>query len=228
MSTQDAATAALAMRRAIAAAMERSHREIPHYYLAHDIDLGRAVAWLAARNASRTVERRVLLAALLLHTVARCLPRFPELNGHWIDGEHRPAAGIDLGVAISLRSGGLITPCIHGAERLDLDGTMLALGDLAGRARSGRLRSSDLAGGTITVSNLGDLGADSVFGLIYPPQVALVGFGRVVERCVAHEGMLGVRPVLRATLAGDHRASDGHRGGLFLAALDHALQEPTP
>jgi pyruvate dehydrogenase E2 component (dihydrolipoamide acetyltransferase) len=65
-----------------------------------------------------------------------------------------------------------------------------------------------------------------VFGVIYPPQVALVGFGRIVERPWAVDGLLGVRPIVVATLAGDHRASDGHRGGLFLAAIDQLLQEP--
>jgi pyruvate dehydrogenase E2 component (dihydrolipoamide acetyltransferase) len=79
---------------------------------------------------------------------------------------------------------------------------------------------------TLTVTNLGDQGVTSVFGVIYPPQVALVGFGKVTERPWAEAGMLGVRPVVTATLAADHRASDGHRGAVFLSAVGRLLQEP--
>ncbi len=76
------------------------------------------------------------------------------------------------------------------------------------------------------MTNLGEMGVDTVFGVIYQPQVALVGFGRIVERPWAVNGMLGVRPVLTATLAADHRASDGHRGGVFLSKLERYLQRP--
>ena len=80
---------------------------------------------------------------------------------------------------------------------------------------------------TITVTNLGDLGVDEVFGVIYPPQVALVGFGRVAERPWAEHGLIGAVPTVTATLAADHRVSDGHRGGLFLSTtIDRLLQAP--
>jgi pyruvate dehydrogenase E2 component (dihydrolipoamide acetyltransferase) len=103
---------------------------------------------------------------------------------------------------------------------------MEALRDLVQRARSGRLRSSEMADPTITVTNLGDQGVDTVHGVIQPPQVALVGFGRIAEQPWAERGLLGVRPVVTASLAADHRASDGHRGGRFLTAIDRLLQEP--
>lgn len=98
--------------------------------------------------------------------------------------------------------------------------------DLAARARAGRLRSSELSDPTITVTNLGDQGVEVVHGVIYPPQVALVGFGKVTERPWAVGGLLGVRPVVTTTLAADHRVSDGHRGALFLRAIDQLLQRP--
>jgi pyruvate dehydrogenase E2 component (dihydrolipoamide acetyltransferase) len=79
---------------------------------------------------------------------------------------------------------------------------------------------------TITVTNLGDQGAEEVYGVIYPPQVAMVGFGRIVERPWAHHGMLGVHPTVTATLAADHRASEGHEGSRFLATIDRLLQAP--
>jgi pyruvate dehydrogenase E2 component (dihydrolipoamide acetyltransferase) len=133
---------------------------------------------------------------------------------------------VHLGVAVSLRGGGLVAPAIHDADRLSLDELMVSLRDLVERARAGRLRSSEMADPTITVTSLGDQGAEEVFGVIYPPQVAMVGFGRIVERPWARDGLLGVHPTVRATLAADHRASEGHEGSRFLATLDRLLQAP--
>ena len=79
---------------------------------------------------------------------------------------------------------------------------------------------------TITVTNLGDRGAEIAFPIIIPPQVAMIGLGRVMDEVVAVEGEAAVHPVVHATLAGDHRVTDGHTGGLVLAALDRLLQKP--
>jgi len=215
-----------AMRRVIAAAMARSKREIPHYYLATTIDMRKALDWLAAENAKRSVTKRLLYSALLIRAVALALRDTPELNGFWLNEVFKPGDGIHIGVAISLRQGGLVNPAIHDVDKKNLDELMESMLDLVNRARTGHLRSSELADGTITVTNLGEQGVESVFGVIYPPQVALVGFGKITERPVAYHGMVGVRPVLDATLAADHRVSDGHRGGRFLLAVDRLMQEP--
>jgi pyruvate dehydrogenase E2 component (dihydrolipoamide acetyltransferase) len=217
---------AAAMRQAIAAAMAKSKREIPHYYLGTHIDVSRAHSWLAQANAERPVKERVLFAAVLLKAVARALKEVPELNGFWRDGAFEPSEALHLGVGIALRGGGLIAPAIHDADRKTVPEMMAALGDLIQRAHSGSVRSSELTDATVTVTNLGDQGVETVYGVIYPPQVALVGFGRIVERPWAENGGLYARPVLHATLCADHRASVGHRGGLFLAALDRLLQSP--
>ena len=100
------------------------------------------------------------------------------------------------------------------------------LRDLVARVRSGALRSSELSEPTITVTNLGERGVETVFGVIYPPQVAIVGFGTPVERPWIVDGGIVARRVLSATLAADHRASDGHRGALLLADIDRRLQSP--
>lgn len=214
------------MRQAIAAAMARSKREIPHYYLQSTVDFHAAQAWLDATNARRDVTERVLPAALLLKATASALVQVPQLNGFWRDGAFVPGAGVHVGWAIALRGGGLVAPAVHDADRLGLLEVMAALRDLVQRARTGGLRSSELGDPTVTVTSLGDRGAESVLGVIVPPQVAIVGIGRVVERPWVVDGALAVRPVLALTLAGDHRASDGHVGGRLLAAIDHALQSP--
>ena len=215
-----------AMRRVIAAAMARSKREIPHYYLASTIDMSKSLNWLAAENAKRPVTKRLLYSALLLRAVALAARELPEMNGFLIDGAFKPADGVHVGVAISLRQGGLINPAIHDVDKKTLDELMENMLDLVNRARAGHLRSSELADGTITVTNLGEQGVESVFGVIYPPQVALVGFGKIAERPFASNGLVGARPMIEATLSGDHRVSDGHRGGRFLLAVDRLLQEP--
>jgi pyruvate dehydrogenase E2 component (dihydrolipoamide acetyltransferase) len=216
----------LAMRRAIAAAMARSKREIPHYYLSTSIDMANALGWLQAENLKRPVNERLLYSVFLLKAVALAARQIPEMNGFWIDNQFKPGEAIHVGVAISSRQGGLIAPAMHDVDKKSLDEIMSSLRELVKRVRAGILRSSEIADATITVSSLGEQGVESVFGVIYPPQVALVGFGKIVERPWALNGMLGVRPIIMTSLAADHRASDGHRGGLFLAAINSLLQEP--
>jgi pyruvate dehydrogenase E2 component (dihydrolipoamide acetyltransferase) len=214
-----------AMRHAIGELMARSKHEIPHYYLATTIDLAATTAWLAERNAQRPVTERLLPAALLLKATALAAREVPALNGFW-DAGFQPATAVHLGVAVSLRGGGLIAPAIHDADALSVDELMTSLRSLVERARAGRLRSSEMSDPTLTVTNLGDRGAEEVYGVVYPPQVAIVGFGRIVERPWAVDGLLGVRPTVRATLAADHRATDGHVGSHFLGILAELLQAP--
>ncbi|MFO1082956.1 MAG: dihydrolipoamide acetyltransferase family protein [Reyranellaceae bacterium] len=215
-----------AMRQAIAAAMARSKREIPHYYLSLPIDLGRATAWLTEENSRRDVERRLLPAALLLKAVALALREVPQLNGFWVDGAPKLSPAIHVGWAISLRGGGLMAPAIHDADRLGLDEAMAALRDLVTRARTARIRGSEMMDPTVTVTSLGERGADSVLGVIYPPQLAIVGFGAPRTTPSIVDGRIEPRPIVHATLSADHRASDGAIGSRLLAAIDRHLQKP--
>jgi pyruvate dehydrogenase E2 component (dihydrolipoamide acetyltransferase) len=206
--------------------MARSKREIPHYYLKTTVDLGPATGWLARRNAGVPPGDRILPAALFLRATALAARRHPDLNGTFDDDAYVAADAVHLGVAVSLRSGGLLAPAIHDADRLAVPALMAALTDVVQRARNGRLRGTEISDPTITVTNLGDKGVEEVFGVIIPPQVAIVGFGRVVERPWAVDGLLGVRPVVTVTLSADHRVSDGHVGARFLTTIDRLLQEP--
>jgi pyruvate dehydrogenase E2 component (dihydrolipoamide acetyltransferase) len=214
-----------AMRAAIAAAMSKSNREIPHYYMETNIDMTKALAWLEEENLKRPIRDRLLPVVMLLKAVAKSLTEVPELNGFWIDGQHQVSESINIGFAINLRQGGLITPAIHDVDMKSMDELRDAVNDLITRTRSNKLRSSELTDATIVVTSLGDRGVEKVFGVIYPPQVALVGLGKITEQPWAENGTLSVRKVLTATLAGDHRATDGHKGGLFLEALNRNLQE---
>jgi pyruvate dehydrogenase E2 component (dihydrolipoamide acetyltransferase) len=215
-----------AMRDAIAALMARSKREIPHYYLATTIDMQRALDWLTRENLERPVTDRLLYGVLLLKAVGLALREVPELNAVWRDGHAVRSESVNVGVAISLRGGGLVAPALRDTDRQSLGALMRSFRDLVQRARTGGLRSSELSDPTITVTSLGEQGVESVFGIVYPPQVAIVGFGRIVERPWSIDGQIVSRPVLTATLSADHRVTDGHRGSRFLVAVDRLLQDP--
>lgn len=215
-----------AMRRAIATAMVRSKREIPHYYLSESVDMTTILGGLAARNSQKPLPERILNGVLLLKAVALTAREFPDMNGFWKDDKYQPAERINLGVAITLRDGGLVTPALHDADQKSVAELMANLSDVITRARAGAgsLRSSEVTDATLTVTNLGDLGVETVFGVIYPPQVALVGCGKIADRPWVVNGKLEVRKIASVTLAADHRASDGMRGAQFLTAVKRRLE----
>jgi pyruvate dehydrogenase E2 component (dihydrolipoamide acetyltransferase) len=213
------------IRAAIAAAMSKSNREIPHYYLEKRIDLTKALAWLQEANEQRKVQSRLLPVVLFIKAIAKTLVDFPDLNAVWENGL-RTKKDINIGFVVALHNGGIMVPAIHQADLKTVDEIMEALNDLIPRARAMKLRSSELSDGTITLTSMGDRGADSVFGVIYPPQVAIIGFGSISEQPYAENGMLGIRTVVHATLAGDHRATDGLTGSRFLNVLSENLQKP--
>ena len=214
------------LRRTIGALMSRSKKTIPHYYLSTTIDMRAALAWMEGANAGRSLAERLVPAALLLKATALAAREVPEMNGYFADDRFQPSVSVNIGMVVALRTGGIVAPALLEADSLGLDELMDRLRDLVSRARGGRLQRAEMSEATLTVTNLGDLGVDSVFGVIYPPQVALVGFGRIVERPWAHDAMVGVRHELTATLAADHRVSDGMRGARFLSRIDELLQNP--
>jgi pyruvate dehydrogenase E2 component (dihydrolipoamide acetyltransferase) len=214
------------MRSAIGAAMARSKREIPHLYLSTTVDLTRSLAWLGSENLRRPVPERLLPVVLFIKAVARACVDVSAMNGFWTDRSFTPGPGVHIGCAIALRGGGLIAPAIHDVDGKALDVLAREFGDLVKRARAGGLRSSELSDATITVTNLGDLGVESAYAVIYPPQVAIVAFGRMVERPWVVDGRIEPKPVVTVAVSADHRATDGREAGLFLAAIDRALQAP--
>jgi pyruvate dehydrogenase E2 component (dihydrolipoamide acetyltransferase) len=214
-----------AIRSAVAAAMSKSNREIPHYYLEKRIDMTKALAWLGETNQKLPIQKRLLPAALLIKSVAQSLVDFPNLNASWDNGLQLKKE-INIGFVVSLRGGGIIIPTIHNANLKNTSEIMEALNDIIPRARAMKLRSSDLSDSTITITSLGEGGADVVFGVIYPPQVAIIGFGGSSQQAVVENGMLGIRHVFTVTLAGDHRATDGLTGSDFLVTLNKHLQNP--
>jgi pyruvate dehydrogenase E2 component (dihydrolipoamide acetyltransferase) len=150
----------------------------------------------------------------------------PAFNGFYRDSGFELAPAVHVGVAVSIRGGGLAAPALHDVDQLSLDDLMTGMRDLVQRTRAGRIRSSELSDATITVSSLGERGVETLYGIIYPPQVAIVGVGKVVARPWVVDGAIGPRSIVTLTLSADHRVSDGHAGALFLAEIGKLLQEP--
>jgi pyruvate dehydrogenase E2 component (dihydrolipoamide acetyltransferase) len=163
-----AAERSAAMRRAIAASMSRSKREIPHFYLGQTIDMSRTIAWLGQENLRRPVTERLLHGALLIKAVALALREVPELNATWEGDEAVRRDDVNVGVAIALRGGGLVAPALHHTDELTLEELMHAFRDLVSRARAGSLRSSEMSEPTITVTSLGERGVEALYGVNLP------------------------------------------------------------
>jgi len=218
-------TASESIRMAVASAMSKSNREIPHYYLETKVDMSKALAWLSEANKQRSVKKRLLPVVVLLKAVAKALTEEPDLNGYWDNGLQQKK-DINIGFVVSLRTGGVMIPAIHNVDKKTIDELMASMNDIIPRARTMKLRSSELSESTITVTNLGEGNVETVYGVIYPPQVAIVGFGSITDQPWAEMGMLDVRPVLTITLSADHRATDGATGSRFLMAVKNYLQKP--
>jgi pyruvate dehydrogenase E2 component (dihydrolipoamide acetyltransferase) len=214
------------LRRTIAAAMSRSKREIPHFYLSTTIDMDAALQWMTQQNERQPITERLLPAVLLIKAVALALREVPELNAVWEGDKLVIKSDIHVGLAIALRQGGLVAPAIHNADQLTLFDLMSKFRDLVNRTRAGSLRSSELSDPTVTITSLGEQGVEAVYGVIYPPQVAMIGFGKIVERPWSINRQILSRSVVTATLSADHRVADGHRGAQLLSTIDHFLQEP--
>ncbi|MBY6069402.1 2-oxo acid dehydrogenase subunit E2 [Leisingera aquaemixtae] len=214
------------MRKAIAAAMTRSKQTIPHFYLSQTMDVQGALDMLAARNAGVPPSERILLGAVLLRAAALAAQKAATLNGHFTDGAFHPAEQVNPGLAVALRGGGLVAPALADVPAMTLDGTMAAMRDIVARARAGRLKSSELTRGTITVSSLGETGGEVMAGVIFPPQVALIGIGAPQLRPWVHGGEVVPRRVVTVTVAADHRVSGGRQAARFLSEFETLISQP--
>jgi pyruvate dehydrogenase E2 component (dihydrolipoamide acetyltransferase) len=214
------------MRDAIAVAMTRSKREIPHYYLSTTADVTAAVDWLAAHNAAVPVTERLIFAALLVKAVALACSAQEGFSGFYRDGRFEAAPAVHVGVAVAIRGGGLVAPAILDTATKPLPALMNEFRDLVARARAGRLRASELAAPTIVLTSLGDSPVEAVLPIIQPPQVAIVGAGAVSARPWVLGGQLAVRQLCTLSLGADHRVTDGRLGAQFLGRIARLVSAP--
>ncbi|MBI2521109.1 MAG: 2-oxo acid dehydrogenase subunit E2 [Bdellovibrio sp.] len=215
------------LREAISKAMTKSKQEIPHYYLKRRVLLDNFMNWLDEKNSLLPVENRLLIPAVLHRAICLALEKHPEMNGHYRDGKFVPSSDVNVGTAIALKDGAVMVPAVLQAQKMTLAEFNHAYQDLVVRTREGGLKNSELTDGTLTVTNIGDLGSDEVYGIIFPPQVAMVGLGRIRKEAIIVDGQMRAGFVIDLTLSADHRVSDGLLGAKFLNEIDRKLNNPS-
>lgn len=211
-------------RKAIAQAMSRSKREIPHYYLRTDVRMDSVLKQLDQWNENRPVAQRILLSALWVKAVSDTLIAFPELNGFYENDQFVAQAPIHIGIVTALKEGGVMVPALLDTHEKSLVQLGAEFNDLIDRTRRQKLRTHELTEGTFTITNLGDLGVEEVIGVIFPPQVAILGIGRLHKAPFVTGDELSVGYRCRLTLSGDHRVTDGILGSRFLRRLTQNIE----
>ena len=201
--------------RLMAERMTTAWNTVPQFHLTRDVD---ATALVAAREALAGGASDVTYTDLLVVAVARVLRRHPRVNASWVGGSVRYHDDVNIGVAVAVEQG-VTVPVVQGADSLDAAAIARRRTELVERARAGRLKPADLAGGRFTISNLGAHGVDAFTAIVNPPEAAILAVGAIRDRVVAHEGRPAVRPVVTLTLSCDHRVLDGARGAAFLQDL---------
>jgi pyruvate dehydrogenase E2 component (dihydrolipoamide acetyltransferase) len=213
------------MRQAVAHLMTHSKQNIPHYYLTMRPEVAAALARREEWNAGRPEEERVSINDLLVKAVALALAAHPHFNGYYRDGDFHPESRINVGIAIALPDG-LLAPAVLDCQDLAIAEIARRSRDLAARARRRVLRAEEYTTATFTVTNLGMYHVDNFAAIIVPPQVGILAAGAVAEVPVYRGGELLVARQMALTLSGDHRATDGAQGALFLGEIATCLQNP--
>jgi pyruvate dehydrogenase E2 component (dihydrolipoamide acetyltransferase) len=207
----------------------QSWTSVPHFFVVREADAGalNEVRQRLGPDIEKSRGVKLTHTDLLVALVARILPKHPQVNASWNDGNVRANAEINIGLAMAVEHG-VVAPVIHNAGKITLGEIAVQRRDLAERARSGKLRPGDLAGGTFTISNLGMYGVDAFTAIIIPPQAAILAVGAIAERVVPVEGRPGIRPMMTLTLSSDHRVLDGARAAEFLRDLVAVIGNPQP
>ncbi|HEX5229700.1 MAG TPA: dihydrolipoamide acetyltransferase family protein [Bryobacteraceae bacterium] len=188
----------------------------PHFFLVREID---ASALVAAREKH---GKAITHTDLLIAIVARALAKHPKMNASWIGNAIQYNRAINISMAIAVKDG-VVGAVIPSADKATLATISARRRDVAERARAGRLHPPDVTGGTFTISNLGMFGVDAFSAIITPPQAAVLAVGRIADRVVPVNGLIGIRPILSMTLSSDHRVVDGAQAAAFLKDVAEAL-----
>jgi pyruvate dehydrogenase E2 component (dihydrolipoamide acetyltransferase) len=204
------------MARLMAERTTQSWTTAPHFFLVREIDASGLIA--AREKHGKAITHTDLLVAL----VARTLARHPKMNASWTGSAIQMNANVNISIAIAVKDG-VVGAVIPNADKSTLAGISAKRQDLAERARAGRLHPPDVSGGTFTISNLGMFGVDAFSAIITPPQAAVLAVGRIADRVVPINGLIGIRPILTMTLSSDHRVVDGAQAAAFLKDVAEAL-----
>ena len=218
---QTSAPAALsAVARLMAERTTQSWTQVPHFFLVRDVE-ARALIDFREKSGTKAVTHTDLLVAL----TARALAKHPKMNATWEGGIIRLNPSVNISIAMAVQDG-VVGAVISNADKTTLTDIAAQRKELTERARSGRLKQADVAGGTFTITNLGMYNVDAFNAIIAPPQAGILAVGRIADRVIAVNGEAAVRPMMTLTLSGDHRVIDGAQAALFLNDLAEAIAAP--
>jgi pyruvate dehydrogenase E2 component (dihydrolipoamide acetyltransferase) len=205
----------------------QSWTTVPHFFVVREVDAGflKEERERVAPAIEKARGVKLTYSDLLVGLVSRVLMKHLRMNASWANATVHANAEVNMSLAMAVNDG-VVAPVIHSAHGIDLGEIAVQRRDLTERARSGKLRPADLAGGTFTISNLGMFGVDAFSAIIAPPQAAILAVGRIADRVVPVAGRPDIRPMMTLTLSSDHRVVDGARAAEFLRDLAEAIHSP--
>jgi pyruvate dehydrogenase E2 component (dihydrolipoamide acetyltransferase) len=212
------------LRQAIAGRLTESKNTVPHFYLRATARVDKLLKLRARLNGGEGAVR-ISINDLLLKAVARAHVTVPAMNVIWTPDAIRSFESVDVGVAIA-SSRGLVTPVLHGVDRMSVSMVAESVRDFVRRAEAGHLQQRELEGGTTSVTNLGMFGTEEFAAIINPPQSSILAVGGVHSAPIAVKGKVAVRSVMRLTLSVDHRPVDGATAAQWMRALVSVLEQP--
>jgi pyruvate dehydrogenase E2 component (dihydrolipoamide acetyltransferase) len=211
------------MRRAIARRLTESKSQVPHFYLTAECRVDELLALRSRVNATSSIK--ISVNDFVVKAAAAAFIDVPEANVTWTDTALRHYDHVDISVAVAT-DGGLMTPVIRGIEGLSLSALSSRIVELAGQARAGRLRQTDLEGGSFSVTNLGMFGTTEFSAILNPPQSGILAVGAAQQQAVVTDGELAIATIMRCTLSADHRAVDGALAARWLSAFKARIENP--
>jgi pyruvate dehydrogenase E2 component (dihydrolipoamide acetyltransferase) len=203
----------------------QSWTSVPHFFLAQSVHAGALIDTQKKLSPASAAGSAPTITDLLIGLLARVLAKHPRMNSSWTGDGIRANADINISVAMAVKDG-VVGAVIPQANQKDLAGISVLRRELTERARAGRLRPADIAGGTFTLSNLGMYQVEAFSAIITPPQCAILAVGAIADAVVPVDGKPGIRPMMTMTLSSDHRVVDGARAAEFLSDLVSAIRTP--
>lgn len=217
----------IGMRKRIAQNMAESKRNIPHFTYVEEIDVTKMEDMRGEMNATRGDRPKLTALPILIAAICKTLREYPMLNARYDDEANVVTrfGAVHLGIATQTDAG-LMVPVLRGAESLSVWDMASEIGRLADAARSGKAKSEELSGSTLTLTSLGPLGGIATTPVINRPEVAIIGPNKIVERPMVVNGAVVIRKMMNLSISCDHRVVDGYDAASFVQALQRRIETP--
>lgn len=222
---QDEIVDASPMLRAVARRMSESKATVPHFYLDAEIDMGSALELREELNQALAGDEKISVNDLVVRAAGLALVENPKFHRSWHEGTLVLHKSAHVGIAVALDEG-LIVPVLRSVEQKSLREIARESRDLVERARAGKLKQTEIEGGTFSVSNLGMFGIPSFSAVVNPPEPGILAVGATVKRAVVRDDAVRIRPIMAVTLSVDHRATSGAEGARLLESIRRLLEQP--